>query len=73
MGTSGESGVALLRAGVRPGGAGDRERIRRMENRLPGVGQKHPGTPEEAVFLAAFVDNPTPAGEFRGRENPAPG
>jgi hypothetical protein len=25
------------------------------------------------VFLTAFVDNPGPAGEFRGRENPAPG
>ena len=38
---------------------------------MPVVGQQYPGTEEEAVFLAPFVDNPAQAGEFRGRENPA--
>ena len=32
---------------------GDRERIRRIENRMPVVGQEYPGTQQEAVFLAA--------------------
>jgi hypothetical protein len=40
---------------------------------MPVVGQEHPGTQEEAVFLAAFVDYPAQAGELRSRENPAPG
>jgi hypothetical protein len=35
--------------------SGDRERIRRVENRMPVVEQEHPGSQEEAVFLAAFV------------------
>ena len=40
---------------------------------MPVVGQEHLGTQEEAMLLAPFVDNLAQAGEFRGRENPAPG
>ena len=51
---------------------GDRERIRQAADLLPVVGKERPRTQEEAVFLVAFLDNPSPASEFRSRQNPAP-
>jgi len=40
---------------------------------MPLVWQEHPGTHEEAVFLAAFVDNSTAAGESEAVRIPRQG